>query len=698
VAIARESLWHCILKHKHHLATMISGKACSFALLCLLVAAQGAQVTPMEKVITLLKDLSTKVAAEGKKEAAQYDKFACFCKEQADEKLYGIEKSDAKIKDLKAEIDELDTSISKLNGEISDLSKSISSLEGEIKRKTDKRDKEHAEYQVRANDMNEAIDACGAAIEALKDSKGAMSGAKTTNLVQVTTLIKAVEKLGKGAPKFQYQSNDIIATIEDLMATFKSMKKDLDFAEHDTNSAFEKDRLGLQNEKKFAAKDRDEKEAIVESKTEDRQAAASDKDDEQADRDADQNFLDELTSQCETTARLFDQRSTTRSDELTALSKATQQLQDGAVPNFGANKKLVDLQIMNQGRVTLSKAAVSFVQVSNVQHANSATRDAVLERVRGFLNSAAERTGSRSLSALATRVSIAADHFVKVRGLIKDLISKLKADAKAEATQKGVCDTGMAKAISDRDTANAQIEAANAKITTNTATKNALEDEIDLLNSQIAELKKGLLEATELRNGDKADNAEAIEMSQEGADAVKLALGTLKAFYDNAFVQTGGKYTPPNADRDGNTVGDLAPEFASEKNHGSQSESKGIVGILEVILSDFERTNSKTKSDDKDSEDAFNTFEKDTNSDVGKKNKRIKAAQGELASAEGEILAQQQALSDANELLEGATESLEDLEAMCVKGEETWEERKKAREEEIEALKEALEIFENWQQ
>ena len=50
------------------------------------------------------------------------------------------------------------------------------------------------------------------------------------------------------------------------------------------------------------------------------------------------------------------------------------------------------------------------------------------------------------------RVTVAADHFVKVRGLIKDLIAKLKADAKSEATQKGNCDTGMAKAIAGRDT------------------------------------------------------------------------------------------------------------------------------------------------------------------------------------------------------------------------------------------------------
>jgi len=60
-------------------------------------------------------------------------------------------------------------------------------------------------------------------------------------------------------------------------------------------------------------------------------------------------------------------------------------------------------------------------------------------------------------------------------------------------------------------------------------------------------------------------------------------------------------------------------------------------------------------------------------------------------------LDQQQALSDAKDLLASGLEALEELEAMCVKGEETWEERKKKREDEIEALKSALTILEEWQ-
>merc|ERR1719316_1062835 len=106
--------------------------------------------------------------------------------------------------------------------------------------------------------------------------------------------------------------------------------------------------------------------------------------------------------------------------------------------------------------------------------------------------------------------------------------------------------------------------------------------------------------------------------SEAGAESVKLALGMLNKFYDNAFVQK-SKYVPPNADRDGNTVGDLAPEVFDEKYHGAQAESKGIVGILEVILSDFERTNKKAEKDEKESKSSFETFEKDTNGDIDKK-------------------------------------------------------------------------------
>merc|ERR1719262_1836091 len=118
---------------------MVAFRACLLSLCLLAAHVEGTKVTPMEKVISLLKSLSAKVEADGKKEAAAYDKYACFCKEQADEKLYAIEKSTAKIASLDAQIKELDAAISELNSQISDLSKKISSLEQDIKTKTEKR-------------------------------------------------------------------------------------------------------------------------------------------------------------------------------------------------------------------------------------------------------------------------------------------------------------------------------------------------------------------------------------------------------------------------------------------------------------------------------------------------------------------------------------------------------------------------------
>merc|ERR1740117_2393807 len=135
--------------------------------------------------------------------------MACFCKEQADEKLYSIEKSRAKIADLTASIDAD-------GGE-------IAGLEGEIKTDTDARKVEHDAYLVKAADLQGAIDSTVAAIAAMKDAKGDLKNAKV-NLMQ----LRSLAALSQAPAKYQFQGNDIIATLEGLMADFKQMKASMD--------------------------------------------------------------------------------------------------------------------------------------------------------------------------------------------------------------------------------------------------------------------------------------------------------------------------------------------------------------------------------------------------------------------------------------------------------------------------------------
>jgi hypothetical protein len=68
-------------------------------------------VTPIEKVIVLLKDLQARVEKEGAKEATQYEKYSCFCKDQAKFKQDAIDKSTEKIEVLEVDIADMEAAI-----------------------------------------------------------------------------------------------------------------------------------------------------------------------------------------------------------------------------------------------------------------------------------------------------------------------------------------------------------------------------------------------------------------------------------------------------------------------------------------------------------------------------------------------------------------------------------------------------------
>jgi len=664
--------------------------------------AAASKVTPVEKVMELMKKLSSQITAEGKTEAEQYDKYACFCKEQADEKLYNIEKSEKIIKKQVAKISKLETEIAELNADINALTTLIEEKEAAIKAAEDTRAEQHDKYLATDKDMQAAIKAIKGAIKALKDSKGDLKGDADADLLQVKALAGQVLKVvhprllsqkqhaalvqisepGK-AHAFEYQSNDIIAVLEGLKDEFLQNKKDLDESEFETNSAFERKRLGLQNEVKFANKDKNEKEEILEHKTEELHMTEDEKEKETDAKNADQAFLDTVTTECEQKAHDWDQRSKARSDELTALAGALTTLEEGAANQYSANKKL-----------NLAQKSTSFLQLSgtstqSMQLAATAGASQMLAKVAKALHSPV-------LSVTAMKVKLMADHFVKVRAIIKDLVQKLEDDAESEATQKGFCDTNMAAAISDRDTGNAQIEEAMATISKLTAEKDQLNQEIQDLKKAIADNLKALNEATELRNSEKADNEATIATADEGKTAVELAINILKEFYDNAFIQT-GKYVPPNADRSGKTVADRAPEVFSGDYRGSQGASKGILGLLDVILSDFERTIDTTEDSEDTAATGFGTFESDTKTDNNDKEGEIDDKEGRISDIEDELVETEEDKGDATTLKENALTELKKLKPMCVEGEETYAQRVAKREKEIQALKDAQQMLDEWQ-
>eukprot|EP00747_Dinoflagellata_sp_TGD_P143556 gnl/TRDRNA2_/TRDRNA2_176407_c1_seq15.p1 gnl/TRDRNA2_/TRDRNA2_176407_c1~~gnl/TRDRNA2_/TRDRNA2_176407_c1_seq15.p1 ORF type:complete len:693 (+),score=264.18 gnl/TRDRNA2_/TRDRNA2_176407_c1_seq15:88-2166(+) len=683
--------------------------ACAFTA-CVANAEGGAQkVTPVEKVIELLKKLSAQTAEEGKTEAKQYDDFSCFCKEQADEKLYNIEKSTAKLDKLAAKIAETESLIATLNGDISDLSKQKTSLDDEIKEITAARAKEHSAYLVEAEDISGAIEAMEGALQALADAKEGQTG-DSKSMLLLQTMAANILKVGSrnsafmptqteqsllamlraetNAPGeahgYEMKSNTIIQTLKDMKKTFKENKVDLDNAEFAAKAAFEKKKLGLQNEHQFASEDSDEKTALVETKSEELAADKEAETEETNAKAADNAFMKELTDQCESKAKQFDQRSKARTDELTALSSALDALESGVKPNYDANSKLTGL--LQTGK----KAITSLLQLSE-------TTGEVSERVLRLIESAATNLNSPELVSLSMKVRLSKDHFVKVRQMIKDLIAKLKADAKAEAEQKGFCDKEMAKAIGNRDEANMIIEEKTATTSKLSAEKAELTTDCEELAEAVAENMKALKEATEIRNKEKATNEKTLADSEAGKEAVTFAMTTLKDFYEGGSFLQKSKYTPPNAGRDGKTVGDMAPATAEGDYKGNQQASKGIIGLLEVILSDFERTIETTTEEETTAQGKFDTFESETNADTEAKEDETTTKKNRISEIDDELMTTANDHNDAKTQLADAKASLEKLKPMCVSATETYEERVAKREQEIAALKEAMQILIDWQ-
>jgi len=153
-------------------------RACA---LLLLTGAASHKVTPVEKVTELLTKLTTQIQQEGTAEAAQYDKFACFCKEQADQKVYAIGKSDDRIASLEANIEALTGEISSLDEEVSETKKSVATEKTEQDASQKTRAEEVELYTQERDELEEAIDAVDKAKEEMKRSKGEV---KETSLLQ----------------------------------------------------------------------------------------------------------------------------------------------------------------------------------------------------------------------------------------------------------------------------------------------------------------------------------------------------------------------------------------------------------------------------------------------------------------------------------------------------------------------------------
>merc|ERR1719482_2316724 len=114
---------------------------------------------------------------------------------------------------------------------------------------------------------------------------------------------------------------------------------------------------------------------------------------------------------------------------------------------------------------------------------------------------------------------------------------------------------------------------------------------------------------------------------------------------------------------------------------------------MEVIQSDFERTIKTVEDEEQEAADAHDEFVKETDGNIDAAETSKDEKETDKKDTEATIVERTDDRVDAKEMKDESLEELEKLKPQCIDTGLSWEERTKKREQEIEALKEALQIL-----
>merc|ERR1719253_1148225 len=274
--------------------------------------------------------------------------------------------------------------------------------------------------------------------------------------------------------------------------------------------------------------------------------------------------------------------------------------------------------------------------------------------------------------------AVASNPFDKVITMIKDLVAKLKEEAAAEAEHKQWCDEQLKSNKLKREKKTGKVNKLSATIDSLTETIASMGKKIATLSKEQADLTKAMGEATSQRQKEKTTNTATINDAAAGKEATKQALVVLRDFYASqaSLLQKKGKQVP---------------EMAAYK--GMQSANGGVVGMNEVISSDFARLEADTKAAESTAAREYDGFMKDAK--ASQKAKHDLEFKTKLHKDQKEFDKAQTAkdLESTQTELDKALAYQEHLKPVCLEVHVSYEERVTRRKEEIEALKEAYNVL-----
>jgi len=648
----------------------------------------AAKNRPVSKVITLLKDMLKQLEKEAEEDEEIYDKMACWCETNDKEKTKSIAEAEARIEDLTTKIEELTAESARLNTEIKNLEKEVAKNQEALSQATALREKQLAEFNAEEKDLLESISALKAAITVLsKHHGGSLLQVPRTHILGVAatlqfqmskhasllegvltpkerriaaSFVQSPEDYFDAAPTFKQsyapQSGEIFGILRQMRETFESNLSASQKEEMANQKAYEE--LKAAKEEQIAAG-----QAQIDTKTQELAAtdeanaqAKVDIEDTKASLSADEQFLMMLKEKCQMTDKEWEERQKTRQLEMEAVSKALAVLSGDDAHDL-------------------------FTRTFNPALIQTAASSDRRKRAAEVLSRVAKKFNNPKLSTLAYQVKL--DAFTRVKKAIDDMIAQLLKEKADEIKHKDFCVDEFNSNQLQTEKKNREKQDLIAKIANLEAEIEALAEAIKTLKAEIAEMQVQLKRAGEDREKQNKEFQMTVADQRETQKLLTAALGVLQDFYGKkaaaALVQKQEPVGPPPP-----------PGFEAYKNNAA---SGGVISLIQQIISDAKAMEAETIRAEEDAQKAYEDFVKETNNSIEAKSRDIVNKSETKARAETDLV---QAKEDKDAVLlelEQLSNYNAQLHQSCDFVQQNFELRQTARDEEVEALRQAKAIL-----
>jgi predicted nucleic acid-binding Zn-ribbon protein len=655
---------------------------------------------PIEKIINLLKGLEEQAIAEGKSEALSFQKFEYWCKNSKKT----LNKAIAEEKD---NIDSLESKIAAKTEESKNLGEQIAKLEEELgemstsaKQALAASDKANALYEQVSSDLQSTIDSVGECITAIKDSKDQtsfiaaqqkvsgvialletqMSSAQRSGLSHFAKTdpaeVMAAGDMQAHKKSYSFKGGNILELLKQLELKFEDDLTQVEKEETNRVNAYNLAKDARDNAITAATKAKDEKTDLKAEVDEEKSEAEGDLEDEQGELTADTATLDSTDKKCSVKTSEWEERSATRSGEIEAINVAIKIL-----------AKVADVRTEAPSNPVPPASPLDFLQVD----ASDPKMKAVV-----YLRQKAASLHAKALERLAQEVQArlgGPSTFDAINNDIQKMIFRLMAEQKDEDEHKHWCDLELEKTQVSIDDKQDKMDDLQAKIDDAEAKIGELTEEIKAADDMVAEIVSFMKEATEIREVGKKENDLAIKDAQDSQEAVSNAIAVLTDFYKESgqiakepweFLQKGVELPedPETWDSSYTAVSDPS------------AQPGGIITILEKCNEEFATMEADTKAQEASDQDAYDSDMQEHDIEKAKRSK-----ESEMKSAEKKRLVEKAASMEKNrkhvsDEHEATVQYQKDLQPACVEGDSTYEDRKAARTDEIDALHNAQNILE----